>query len=563
MDQTMGAIGIVLFCFAAFVAMAFYQNHKNQKLRRLCIRRSFGNLPDREYDLDEYECISHYFRRRKKQGYVIDDITWNDLDLDSVFMMMNHTWSAIGESSLYDMLRRPQFSEEVLNERERLIRFFQTHEAERERFLELCAEIGKTGRYSVFDYIYNLAEMKMEKPWKHYLNILLIIIAIGLIFIQPQVGILSLIFMISVSMGQYYGAKKKIEPYVTSCNCLLNMLKFSEKVEKLSISELELYLSDLKKCRKKFGNFKRKTYFFVAGAAVSGGPETILIEYFNYMFHFDLIQFPGIVKELKNHLDDFEKMTSVIGLLESMAAIASFRAMMQEHTIPVLKKSKTGFLNMDEGYHPMISDPVKNSIKVERGVLLTGSNASGKSTFLKTVAINAILAQTVHTCMAKRYESSFFRIYSSMALRDDLVGQESYYIVEIKALKRILDVLDEEMPVLCFVDEVLRGTNTVERIAASSQILKSLSREDVICFAATHDVELTHMLEKEYDNYHFQEEVKDDDILFNYLLYPGRATSRNAIKLLSIMGYDQKIISSAETSAERFLKTGEWKLENC
>ena len=159
--------------------------------------------------------------------------------------------------------------------------------------------------------------------------------------------------------------------------------------------------------------------------------------------------------------------------------------------------------------------------------------------------------------------SSFFRIYSSMALRDDLVGQESYYIVEIKALKRILDVLDEEMPVLCFVDEVLRGTNTVERIAASSQILKSLSREDVICFAATHDVELTHMLEKEYDNYHFQEEVKDDDILFNYLLYPGRATSRNAIKLLSIMGYDQKIISSAETSAERFLKTGEWKLENC
>ena len=341
------------------------------------------------------------------------------------------------------------------------------------------------------------------------------------------------------------------------------MLKFSEKVEKLSISELELYLSDLKKCRKKFGNFKRKTYFFVAGAAVSGGPETILIEYFNYMFHFDLIQFPGIVKELKNHLDDFEKMTSVIGLLESMAAIASFRAMMQEHTVPVLKKSKTGFLNMDEGYHPMISDPVKNSIKVERGVLLTGSNASGKSTFLKTVAINAILAQTVHTCMAKRYESSFFRIYSSMALRDDLVGQESYYIVEIKALKRILDVLDEEMPVLCFVDEVLRGTNTVERIAASSQILKSLSREDVICFAATHDVELTHMLEKEYDNYHFQEEVKDDDILFNYLLYPGRATSRNAIKLLSIMGYDQKIISSAETSAERFLKTGEWKLENC
>ena len=203
-----------------------------------------------------------------------------------------------------------------------------------------------------------------------------------------------------------------------------------------------------------------------------------------------------------------------------------------------------------------------NGKRLLKSSFFFGANASGKSTFLKTVAINAILAQTIHTCMAQRYESSFFRIYSSMALRDDLVGQESYYIVEIKALKRILDVLDEEMPVLCFVDEVLRGTNTVERIAASSHILKSLSRDDVICFAATHDIELTHMLETEYDNYHFQEEVKNNDILFDYILYPGRATSRNAIKLLSIMGYDQNIISAAETSAERFLKTGEWTLEN-
>ena len=205
----MGAIGIVLLCFVAFVAMALYQNHKNQKLRKICIQRGFGKLPEREYNLDEYECISHYFRQRKKQGYVIDDITWNDLDMDSVFIMMNHTWSAIGESSLYDLLRRPEFSEEILGERERLIQFFQTHETEREKFLELCAEIGKTNQYSIFDYIYNLADLETEKPWKHYLNILLIIGTIGLIFIHPQVGILSLIIMISLSMGQYYGAKRE------------------------------------------------------------------------------------------------------------------------------------------------------------------------------------------------------------------------------------------------------------------------------------------------------------------------------------------------------------------
>ena len=195
----------------------------------------------------------------------------------------------------------------------------------------------------------------------------------------------------------------------------------------------------------------------------------------------------------------------------------------------------------------------------ERGVLLTGSNASGKSTFLKTTAINAILAQTVHTCLADRYSGGLYRIMSSMALRDDLAGGDSYYIVEIKSLKRILNYsADSGRPVLCFVDEVLRGTNTVERIAASTQILKSLAGKNVLCFAATHDIELTHLLEAYYNNYHFEEEIKEEDVVFNYRLKKGRATTRNAIRLLGVMGYEESIIEEAEKQAERFLKTGSW-----
>ena len=93
--------------------------------------------------------------------------------------------------------------------------------------------------------------------------------------------------------------------------------------------------------------------------------------------------------------------------------------------------------------------------------------------------MNALLAQTVHTCAAVSYEAPFYRIYSSMSLRDDLAGGDSYYMVEIKSIKRILDQVERagERPVLCFVDEVLRGTNTVERIAASTQIMKNWRRD--------------------------------------------------------------------------------------
>ena len=172
------------------------------------------------------------------------------------------------------------------------------------------------------------------------------------------------------------------------------------------------------------------------------------------------------------------------------------------------------------------------------------------------------MAQTLHMVLAECYSAPMYRIFSSMSLRDDLEGGESYYIVEIKSLKRILDAMKEgdPWPVLCFVDEVLRGTNTVERIAAATQILISLTGAGVLCFAATHDIELTELLSGLYDNYHFEEEIRDGDILFNYTLREGRANSRNAIRLLEIMGYDCSIIQKAQRQAEDFLVKGIWKL---
>ena len=147
-----------------------------------------------------------------------------------------------------------------------------------------------------------------------------------------------------------------------------------------------------------------------------------------------------------------------------------------------------------------------------------------------------------------------------MALTDNLEAGESYYIVEIKSLKRIIDAATKDgVQILCFVDEVLRGTNTVERIAASSQILKDLADGNVMCFAATHDIELTNILEKYYSNYHFTEQVVDNEIVFSYEIQKGRATSRNAIKLLEIIGYDKRIVEKAADRANDFIDTGIWR----
>ena len=153
-----------------------------------------------------------------------------------------------------------------------------------------------------------------------------------------------------------------------------------------------------------------------------------------------------------------------------------------------------------------------------------------------------------------------YHVLSSMSLKDDILNHDSYFMVEIKALKRIFDYRSEnpDKKVLCFVDEVLRGTNTVERIACATQILKAFDSDNILCFAATHDIELTDLLKEQYENYHFDEEIKEDDVLFNYLIKPGKATSRNAIRLLSLMGFPENIIDKANNMAKDFTENGVW-----
>ena len=254
-------------------------------------------------------------------------------------------------------------------------------------------------------------------------------------------------------------------------------------------------------------------------------------------------------KQIENHGDAVDDLFETLGFLDFGVNVLSFRRTLQYYSVPEFI-DQCG-IHTTEMVHPLLlSDGVANSISTEKGVLLTGSNASGKSTFLRMIGLNAVLAQSLHTVYAKEYTAPLYRVYSSMSIRDNLESGESYYMAEIKSIKRILDAIqDESGHVLCFVDEVLRGTNTKERIAAGAEIMRSMQQKHTICFAATHDLELASILVPEFENYHFDEEIKDDDILFPYQLKKGYATSRNAIALLRIMGYPEDIVSNALENA--------------
>lgn len=543
-----------------FVAREVYSYKKSERQFIESLYGEYGVLPIREYKPGQLETISRYFVKHK-EGFSIDDITWNDLNMDEVFKRMNYTYSAAGEEYLYYTLRKPCMDEEELLKREKIIGYFSEHPDERVTYQFIFSKLGRTGKFSIYDYLDYLDQLGTRSNFQHYLALALAFLCVCAMFVHFPFGLLAFVNVMVYNNISYFRIKNDIDPYITSFTYIFRLLKAVKDLWEHKTPALEEEFLKLKECSSAMNGFKAGSFLLMSGGRMSGSgsPLDILLDFIRMGFHLDLIKFNQMLSEVRRHISEIDQMITILGKIEAMIAIGEYRASLNGYCIPEFWED-TG-IDTQGAYHPLLDDPVKNDLCTKRSVLITGSNASGKSTFLKTVALNGIFAQTIHTCLAECYKTSMYRVVSSMSLKDDVQGGESYYMAEIRALKRIMDMIKEEgSPVLCFVDEVLRGTNTVERIAASTQILRNMSKQNCLCFAATHDIELTYLLENIYSNYHFTEEIGENDICFTYKMIKGRAQTRNAIKLLGIMGFSSGIIDEAENMAGNFLETGVWQM---
>lgn len=551
-------IGVLVF----FAAAGYWNNIRREKELTEQVKKSFGVAVEDSMTLDRYASLPAYLKSLPPTENDIDDITWNDLDMDRIFASLNHTGSAVGEEVLYAWLHKPEMSSEELNRREHLIDLFE-HDAEtRLKTGKLLVRMGKMRRISVYDYMMRLRDVPKEGNLRHYAALVVYAAAVGLmLFGQTGPGLGLFLATALYNIVTYLRRKGVIEPYLEVVSYISRWVrsvrKMSDELKDVDNPELQEELRQLKEDTEAFRSFVRMSGL-LASANPTEGMTELVMEYVRMIFHVDLIKFNGIIRDFEERQEELNRIFAGTGRIDASRAVASYRCYRKRYTVPILHDTANHTIKAEGICHPLVEEPVANSITADRPVLLTGSNASGKSTFLKTLAVNAILAQSIHTVLATGYEADYFRILSSMALRDDLATKESYYIVEIRSLKRIMDAAEEGGSVLCFVDEVLRGTNTAERIAASSRILRYLAEKNALVFAATHDLELTSLLADVYENYHFSEQVKEDIVVFDYRLKPGKATSRNALKLLEMMDYPKTITDEANKAVEGFLSTGEW-----
>lgn len=555
---------VTLALLLIFLLWIQYKNYKQRKRIRRKVQRIYGNVPEREYSPGDIENISHYFRRKENQGFYIDDITWNDLDMDRIYGQINQTVSSPGEDVLYDMIRRPLFDQREVDRREKLICFFAENKEKREEMQIMLSKVGKTWHGSLTDTILALENAPEVKTGIHFLMLgILLLNLFVLIPFYPVPGFLLLTLLSTGNVIYYYAGndRARVAAFLDCFSSLLSMLDLAEKIEHVKWPEIQEQMEAVRQGKKALEGLKKRSFFLTSKNEASGDPAQLILDYFRMVFHMDILTYNKTLRIAKDKTKEIMLLIDNIGELDAVISIASFRELLPLWCRPEFTDPEQGHISMqaEDLYHPLIREAVANSIHADSAILVTGSNASGKSTFLKNVAINSILAQTVLTCPCYSYQAPFLKVMTSMALRDDLSGGESYFIVEIRSLKRILDESKKEEPMLCIIDEVLRGTNTIERIAASSRILSALNQNWMLPFAATHDIELSYILDAQYRNLHFEEEVCEHEVLFNYLLKEGRAVSRNAIKLLSMLEYDPEIVREAGKAAADFEKTGTWK----
>ncbi len=527
----------------------------------LFIRESFGKASSRKLSQGRKEALQRLLdlsADASAHGDNIDELTWSDTGMEDIFLQMDNCLSAPGEEYLYKKLHDAGTPDDELALTDSIVSGFYKDEELRVKLGLALHRLGFVKDKTLPEYLEHIVSSdRFLNPYFHILADIFYIAVIAVLFFKPVVGAVILVILILVQISSYFSLRKAAEERLSGITMIMRLSLMDKNLPTDSSGETGRLIGELVKDLKAI-NAKK----FLSGFVLSSGPDSgngllsMLLTYINLLFHFDLIASAFLLGGIKKDKDRILSAYEKTGFLDMCLSVASYRKYLETKgafCVPVFTEG--AFVCIKEGFNPLIEKPVSNDAYSEGGVLITGSNASGKSTYMRMIAVNAILAQTIATCPAKEYRASHFRIYSSIAVNDSILKGESYFMAEIKSLKRIVDAAGTEgRKVICFIDEILRGTNTSERISAACAVLDYLSELGVITFAATHDIELTTLVSDKYENVHFSENITDDDVTFTYVLEKGPTKSRNAIALLKKNGFPASVTEESEKLCARLDK---------
>lgn len=522
-------------------------NKKKKETEKLLT--SFGELKD---DAFNFDLIDKYFRKKDdaEAFQVLTDKTCNDIDFNELFKHFDRTNSKIGQQYLYKKLRTVPSSSKNTDRNERLIEYFTSDSDSR---VSIQKQLKRLNNYNTY-FLSKLFLDEHLKPPKWFFVIKLLsfssILSVVLLPVNPQLLVVLLaVFIVNIVIHLWN--KRILFKYMYSIPQLFVLIKVARVL--FQNEQLKTINPELQKSLSAVAKIKDKMSFFKLEARQEGPLDFIILgffELFKIVFLIEPLLLFRVLKQLDTKREEIENVFDFVGEIDALISIASLRKGLAYYCCPlVVDTTKT--LATEKVYHPLIFNCVGNSLKIEdKSVLLTGSNMSGKTSFIRTVGINVITGLTINTCFAKQFSMARMKVFSAIRISDDLLNDKSYYFEEVLTIKEMVNRGEDDKPGLFLLDEIFKGTNTVERISAGKAVLAALGKGNNLVFVSTHDIELAELLNDRYDLYHFCEQVDNKSVDFDYKLKNGKLRTRNAIKILQLNNYPEEIINEAKRCSE-------------
>ena len=478
----------------------------------------------------------------------VDDQVWGDLDLDHVFAELDTCISPIGKQVLYRTLRSYRADVSTLSANYDVVEVLRDDEELREL---VQMEIHPLKHYATGNVTNLLFDDLPEKPKRYQLIYLLalaslaslVAITYSQIFIATSFLLVIANFVISQRLT---GALHHYSAGYATLNSLLSAaLRIARIRTQSPLLQIHYLRQHAVKIRKLRGDFSLMAIKRQGGAGVI----ELLFYWLNLICLVDIVIFLLSIDRLKAGHEELVEIFDKVASLDAAISISNYLETLDYYANPSF--GQAGEVRLVDVVHPLIENAVPNNLELgNKSALITGSNMAGKTTMIKTVGINFILAQTIWIVLARSATIPQLRVLTSIKREESILAGKSNYFVEIELLLEHLKKIEVNDDYLILLDEIYRGTNTVERISASVAVLRKMANPNLV-LVTTHDVELQELLADDYEMYHFRENA-DTTNLFSYKIRRGPCTTRNAIELLKMIGYPNDVTEEADKLARSY-----------
>ncbi len=532
-----------------FLVLFFFLVKKNIQLEKQ--KKKFETL--KKITEDEILALEHQFSHFENGKEFLNPAHFNSYDLDlfgedSVFQFINRTSTLSGKQRLAGWLQSPPLDKTEIEQRQEAVRELSAIPNWRLHFLANGHLFKETPELNEEIKQWSETELNLNRPAAIRASIIVIPLLTIFAAIPAFIGISNLwvVLMLFIQWGILWFSRKRVTQYYEFFGRKSELLgKYMQLLE--FIEEREFHSPFLLVLQKKVRTPDRASHIFRQLKKLVGQFEyrqnLVVALVFNSLFLWDL----RCVYKLWNwHRHNRQKLAAWLDVIAETDALISLANLAYNHPEFIYPEIHDGGFTLQAKQlgHPLLpaGKRVNNDLSINgwgKVLIITGANMAGKSTFLRTVGVNLILGRTGAPVCAENLVFSPVKVYTNMRTTDNLLKDESYFFAELKRIKTVLDRLENGEKIFVILDEMLKGTNSVDKLNGSRELIRKLLELKAVALIATHDLKISEM-EEEYPqmvfNKCFEIKLENDEMRFDYLLTDGVTKTMNATFLMKKMG---------------------------